>query len=81
MFNLFRAFISLGRLRCIGLPQRALVIRLVDFTNARLIHEVPVRTDLQIVFGDDVQDVASCDGNGEKYVSEGKSMLGARGLL
>jgi len=75
MFTLIRAFIFPDRLQnIVGLPQRALVIRLVDCTNARLIRKVPARVDLQIVFGDDVEEEAVCDSEDEEYFSEDDSI-------
>ena len=78
IFTLTRAYISPDRLGdIIGLPQTALVIKLVDCTNARLIREVPAQIDLQIMFGDDVQEEAGCPDNDEEYVCPNESISGA----
>jgi len=78
IFTLTRAFISPDRLGdIIGLPQTALVIKLVDCTNARLIREVPARIDLQIMFGDDVQEEAGCSDEDEGYNYPDESLSSA----
>ena len=67
MFTLIRAFIYRRRLRdMVGLPERAFVIRLIGCTNATVILEVPAHIDLQIIYGDDVQTLAGCEGDNDE---------------
>jgi len=77
IFTLIRAFIFPARFRdIIGLPQRELVIRLVNCTNARLLRKTPARIDVQIMFGDDVQEEADCNSE-EEYISPSESTFGS----
>lgn len=82
MFTLIRAFISPGRLQdVIGIPSRELIIRLIDCTNARLIHDTPAQIDLQIVFGDDVQEVAGSGSEEEESSCSNESAFGTEGSM
>ena len=82
MFTLIRAFIFPGRLEdVIGLPPRELIVRLIDCTNARLIREVPAQIDLQIVFGDDVQEEAGSNSEEEDHLCQYKLASDAEGSM